>query len=303
MHNISKVLFRERFKRKYAEAKGAEFEDWFSELAGHAFGTDFEDVSAHGNQGDWKCDGRLVKSGTIFQCYAPDTFDNYKTISKINKDFSGAQLKWPKFMNVWVFVYNNKGGVPVTIIAHIDKLRNDNPDIDIDIWARPKLYKLFMMMSHDEKCLMFGDVPDQTTVKNLTLADLEPVIDVLQKREPDPNDPLPPPPSARKLEKNALSKDSVAMLRTGGRKVKLVEKYFTKVASAELGEKIAESFRKRYAELKGLGLDAEDIFGYLHEFTGLYRDAKKQVAVLAVMAYFFETCDIFENPAEEDTLI
>ncbi len=305
MDSLSDSYYALLFKNAYLEKKGAEFESWFAELAGHAFGSDFEEVSAHGNQGDRKCDGRLVKSGTIFQCYAPKTFDSRKTISKINADFAGAKKNWTTFMKVWIFVNNNQGGTPVTIIAHIDKLRAENPTINIKIWSKPQLYKLFMMMNNDEKRLMFGDVPNQTTVQNFTLAHLASVIDGLQKSEPDPRDPLPPPPSARKLEKNALSKDSARLLSLGRRKVKLVENFFTKAGSAEHGEQIAQSFRNRYDELKAfeIELDADTIFTHLHKHVGVYAEPAKKVAAMAILAYFFDSCDIFEDPTEEDTVI
>ncbi len=293
------------FKNAYLEKKGAEFESWFAELSGYAFGSDFEEVSAHGNQGDWKCDGRLVKSGTIFQCYAPKTFDSLKTISKINADFAGAKKNWTTFMKVWIFVNNNQGGVPVTIIDHLDKLRDDNPDINIKIWSKPQLYKLFMMMNNDEKRLMFGDVPNQKTVQNLTIEHLASVIDGLQKREPDASDPLPPPPSARKLEKSALSKDSARLLSLGRTKVRLVETLLRKTGTAEHGEQIAQSFRNRFDELKAfeIELDADTIFTHLHKHVGVYAEPSKQVAAMAILAYFFDNCDIFDDHAEEDTMI
>ena len=298
MGNGLDIFHKLHFRLAYLEKKGAEFENWFSDLAGHALGSDFEPVKPHGNQGDWKCDGRQVSTGTIFQCYAPESPLNNRAISKIDEDFNGAKAKWTKFMKVWVFVHNNQGGVPVTIIAHIDKLSAENPTIKIDIWSKPDLFKLFEMMSSGAKRLMFGDAPNQSTINNLVLDDIAPVIDALQKREPVPNEPLPPPPSAKKLEKNALSKDSAEMLRTGRRKVQLVEKFFTKAGSAELGEKIAQSFRNRYNELKALELDADTIFTYLHKHVGVYPEPSKQVAAMAILAYFFDNCDIFEDPTE-----
>ncbi len=303
MDRVSKLFYDKDFKIAYLGKKGEAFQDWFVELAGYAFGSDFEAVRNYGNQGDWKCDGRQVSTGTVFQCYAPGEVPEREVISKINEDFAGAQLKWPNFMNIWVFVHNDKRGVPPKIANHLDTLRSDNPTITVEIWTELQLYELFMMMSDDAKSMMFEPAPNQSTVNNLALKDIAPVIDALQKREPVPNAPLPPPPSARKLEKNALSKDSAEMLSLGRRKVKLVEKYFTKAGSAELGEKIAQSFRNRYNELKALELDADKIFTRLHEHVGVYAEPAKKVAAMAILAYFFDSCDIFEDPTEEDTVI
>ena len=38
------------------------------------------------------------------------------------------------------------------------------------------------------------------------------------------------------------------------------------------------------------------IFSYLQQFTGFEGDPKRQAAAMAVMAYFFDRCDIFEDP-------
>lgn len=303
MDRVSRLYYDKDFKIAYLEKKGVAFQDWFAELAGYALGSDFEPVKPHGNQGDRKCDGRQVSTGTIFQCYAPESPLNNRAISKIDEDFNGAKAKWTEFMKVWVFVHNNQGGVPVTIIAHLDKLRNDNPDIDIDIWSRPQLYKLFMMMSNDETRLMFGDVPNQSTVNNLVIDDIVPVIDALQKQEPDHSNLFPPAPSPEKLQRNNLSQSSAGLLSLGRTKIRLVETYFKKSGSADLGERIAEAFNNRYNELKMETDDADKIFTDLHKFAGSYETSKEQVAVLAILAYFFDNCDIFENPTEEDTVI
>ena len=98
MDAVPKMFFDMHFRIAFLEKKNIEFEDWFAKLASHAHGSDFEEVRAYGNQGDWKCDGRLVSSGTVFQCYGPSTPTDRKTISKIDKDFAGAKAKWPSFL-------------------------------------------------------------------------------------------------------------------------------------------------------------------------------------------------------------
>ena len=41
-------------------------------------------------------------------------------------------------------------------------------------------------MNSDAKHLMFGAVPNQSLVDELALADLKPVIDALERSDPDP---------------------------------------------------------------------------------------------------------------------
>lgn len=52
----------------------------------------------------------------------------------------------------------------------------------------------------------------------------------------------------------------------------------------------------RYAELKALDLPADTIFKHLQDYAGMNGEPKRQGAALAVLAYFFDSCDIFEDP-------
>ncbi|MDU9006500.1 hypothetical protein BCF46_3695 [Litoreibacter meonggei] len=299
MDPVATAFYAQHFKIAFLEKKGTEFQDWVARLGSHALGADFEIVRPYGKQGDWKCDGRQLSTGVIFQCYGPETPTDKKTIAKIDADFVGALAKWPDFIKRWVFVHNIPGGQPPAVIAHLDTLRKAHPDVSFDIWAESKLFGWHNMLEDAHALLMYGAVPTQQIASGLELQDLQPVIDVLERREPDPNDPVPAPPSAKKLEKNALSTEADELLRLGRRKVRLVETYFKKAGPVELGEKIAEAFRDHYVKLRAMELEPDQIFSYLQKFAGVTGAPKRQVAAMAVMAYFFDRCDIFEDPDAE----
>jgi hypothetical protein len=93
-----------------------------------------------------------------------------------------------------------------------------------------------------------------------------------------------------------LSGDSGLLLQMGRRKSGLVDIFFRKSARPDLGERIAEAFRMRYAELKSLGLPADSIFKHLQDYAGMNGEPTRQGAALAVLSYFFDNCDIFEDP-------
>ena len=46
-------------------------------------------------------------------------------------------------------------------------------------------------------------------------------------------------------------------------------------------------------ELKALDLPADTIFRHLQDYAGFNGEPKRQGAALAVLAYFFDSCDIF----------
>ena len=70
----------------------------------------------------------------------------------------------------------------------------------------------------------------------------------------------------------------------------------------DVAEEIAEAVRERYLSLKGLDLETDQIFAHLQRFIGVQGEPPRQAAALAVMCYFFERCDIFEDlPLSEAT--
>ena len=133
MDPVSKKFCGQCFELAFIKKKGSEFQKWFVELSKLVYGTDFETVRSYGNQGDWKCDGRRVSTGTIFQCYGPEIVTDARIVDKINTDFYGVWEKWPDFMKRWVFVYNHPDGQPPKVVDHLDKIRKGNPGVAIEI--------------------------------------------------------------------------------------------------------------------------------------------------------------------------
>ena len=43
----------------------------------------------------------------------------------------------------------------------------------------------------------------------------------------------------------------------------------------------------------------DEIFAYLQQYAGSGTEPKRQGAALAVLSYFFERCDIFEDPGTD----
>lgn len=296
MDELQRSIYVDRFRLAFHTQQGTAFQDWFVRLAGHAFGSDFEEVRPYGSQGDLKCDGRHVSTKSIFQCYAPYLMKDVELIAKVDEDFHGARAHWAAEMAKWIFVHNDGRGLPPKAVQHIDGLRTAHAPIGIETWSEPELLKLAMALDLPALQALFGYAPSIAIVDRLVMADLLPIIDALQRQEPNAEDPPLTPPSPEKLEKNALSEESGLLLRIGRRKSSLVDTFFRKSPRPDLGERIAEAFRTRYAELKAYDLPADTIFKHLQDHAGMNGEPKRQGAALAVLAYFFDNCDIFEDP-------
>ena len=295
MDELQRSIYVDRFRLAFHTLKGKAFQDWFVLLAGHAFGVNFEEVRPYGPHGDLKCDGRCADSKSVFQCYAPDQVKEVELIKKINEDFHGARAHWKSDMARWIFVHNDARGLPPNAVKHLGELRKVHAPLVIETWSEPELLKLTMALGLSALQALFGPAASIAIVDRLVLADLIPIIEALQREEPDPSHPPLTPPSSEKLEKNSLSNESGLLLKIGRRKSGLVDTFFRKTPRAELGEGIAEAFRNRYADLKALGLPADTIFKHLQDYAGMNGEPKRQGAALAVLAYFFDNCDIFED--------
>lgn len=294
MDELQRSIYVDRFRLAFHTQHGTAFQDWFVRLAGYAFGADFEEVRPYGPYGDLKCDGRRISTKSVFQCYAPDMIKEADLIAKVDEDFHGARAHWAE-MTEWIFVHNDGRGLPPNAVQHLDSLRNAHAPLTIETWSEPELLALAMGLDLGQLQALFGPAPSIAIVDRLVMADLVPVIEALQRQDPNAGDPPLTPPSPEKLEKNSLSEESGFLLRMGRRKSRLVETFFRKSPRPDLGERIAEAFRMRYAELQALDLPADIIFKHLQDYAGMDGEPKRQGAALAVLAYFFDNCDIFED--------
>jgi hypothetical protein len=102
-----------------------------------------------------------------------------------------------------------------------------------------------------------------------------------------------------KIEANALSESVATLIKNGMGKATLVERFFAQWHDESLGERIAEAFRTEYQRLRPLH-PPNGLFAELQVWAG-GRDRgmpEHEMAVLTVIAYYFERCDIYEAPRE-----
>lgn len=109
---LQRSIYVDRFRLAFHTHQGTAFQDWFVQLAGHAFGVDFEEVRPYGPEGDPKCDGRRISTKSVFQCYAPYLMKEPELIAKVDEDFHGARSHWAVDVAEWIFVHNDGRGFP-----------------------------------------------------------------------------------------------------------------------------------------------------------------------------------------------
>lgn len=299
MDEIQRSFYHRELRIAFLENKGAAFERLFSKIMTHAYSKDFQTVRPYGNQGDLKCDGFLKNKGTVYQCYAPDSIILAVLLKKIDEDFNGAVAHWGDKMKCWCFVHNDDRGLPAEAVQKLNDLHSHTPSVVVEQMSYAEIFAIAIKLPQVYLEDLFGVVPTSRTFDKLNFAALKPVILGIQREEPGNGVPV-RPPSSTKLQANDLSEDTAILLTAGRRRERLVEQFFEKWPEPEFGEEIAEGFRKRYHELRSVNLTADEIFSCLQDFAGgMDGPPTHQSSVLAVLCYFFERCDIFEDHERE----
>jgi hypothetical protein len=100
-----------------------------------------------------------------------------------------------------------------------------------------------------------------------------------------------------KIEANALTEAVAQLLKEGMIKSPLVADFLSQWYDETLGERLAEAFKAEYRKLS-LDNGPNQTFAALQSWAGGdHRGTPEhELAVLTVIAYYFERCDIFEEP-------
>ncbi len=220
---------------------------------------------------------------------------------KILEDFEGAKIHWAKHFDKWAFVHNAVDGLPPHVQKMLLDFEKENPGITLEPWGLEELRVIFRRLSLEDMETWFGAAPSAETRARLGFRDLQVVLETLADRPTQPDQAVKNIPSG-KIEANALSESVATLLRGGMIKAILVEDFFSQWHDATLGERIARSFRDKYESLRE-DYTPNQIFAELQAWAGgTDRGAPEhELAVLTVMAYYFERCDIFEEPREDKT--
>jgi hypothetical protein len=293
---LQDAYYELRFQNEFFRAKGNAFQSLFERLMGLAYKADFMACRPWGKQGDHKNDGFLKSERRLFQVYAPNELEATRLIAKITEDFEGAKQHWKSYFDSWVFVHNGTDGLP----PHVQKLLLDfelsNPGIVLQPWGLDELLVIFRKLTLDDKESWFGPALSDGTKACLGFADLEVVLERIAGL------PVPPMSNVRdvpagKIEANALSDSVARLLKEGMIKSSLVEDFLSHWHDETLGDKLAEAFKTEYSRLRRT-MSPDQVFTELESWAGgnVRGTPEHELAVLTVMAYYFERCDIFEEP-------
>lgn len=295
--NLQDAFYGERFENAFLRAKGDEFQTFFERLMGLAYKADFMACRPWGNRGDRKNDGFLKSERRLFQVYAPNEMNENKAVAKITEDFEGAVVHWGMHFEKWSFVHNATGGLPPHVLQLLLDFEQAHPGVTLDHWGLEELKLILRRLSSDDLATWLGGpVPTEETKARLGFKDLQVVLESLTGRAaPSGGSVSAIPPG--KIEANDLSESVATLIKGGMTKTPLVSAFFDRWHDETLGERLAVAFRNEYERLRDT-MHPNLIFSELQAWVGggQLGTVEHQMAVLAVLAYYFERCDIFEKP-------
>jgi hypothetical protein len=300
LDRATRAYYEKAFQVGFLTKRNTGFQDWFADIMEMRYpGGDFMRVRPWGKRGDEKNDGYLRSTRTLFQVYAPNTMKEKEAITKIDEDFRGALPHWEPYFRTWVFVHNAIEGLGPGITKKLLELDAEQEPVNVTHWGFNDFRRVFFKLDDADIAAVLGPAPTTRDFLELGFDNLIPVIDTIKRAKAPACASLTPVPRD-KIEINHLSDEVEGLIEMGRRKSPLVGDYFRRHRDPGYGDEVAEAFQSKYEELKSDGLEPDWVFVQLQIFAGgdLMQDPKHQAAVLAVLAYLFDQCDIFEGAGE-----
>lgn len=292
------------FQNRVLKATGNSYEDLFIHVMQSA-NPNFRQVKPQGSLGDKKNDGFDPTTGIYYQVYAPENLSTTEAsaIKKLYIDFDGLKSYWPTIgypVNEFNYVVNDRyQGVGPGLYKNINAIQIANSNIKIGLFLNNKLQNVFENLDETKIFEIIGFLPN-TDITMLELDVLHNVIEHIMNTKADTVLPTIPsnPNFNKKIEFNGLSPNIASMMQTAMINTNDIDDYFSNNNNF-LRDELRNRFNGMYLLAKQSITDANRIFAYIYE-QSIPKNATKAHAnaVMTLMAYYFECCDIFETPEQ-----
>jgi len=295
MNSQEKALARKLFRLKIHESKGQAFEDLFTSIMNYAE-PDFQQIKAWGNIGDGKNDGYIKSKGIFFQVYAPEEISKSypKVIEKLNKDFYGLMEQWNP-VNEYYFVVNDTyNGVNYESEKSIQAIKKDYGLKNTGFKTAKDLENLLFSLD-DDQIRTIIEFPDPSNFQ-LDFSVLSEIIKHLMGlpllRTLDSN--IIYPDWDKKIIFNEIGSQEAKYLNDGFNQIGSLDEYLTNQSNFfadEVKNKIREVYLENSDQYSG-----SELFWKIVDLISTRTEACYQAATIVLMAKYFDTCDIFEEP-------
>lgn len=309
MNFHQRFFARKMLELRIRQSKGDAYQQLFSKVMGKRFPS-FVPMRPYGNVGDRKNDGYIPDDGTFFQVYAPNDPESSlgEAAKKAGEDFAGLHKYWSgqsKPIKNYYFVYNDEyRGSIVPLQMALDSIKST-----YNIGARPFLARHLedetFRLSQDD----IQDVIDCIIVApdDISTIDYQNLREVIERVLQQPLDLLSDakliaPEFDSKIQFNGLSAACGDYLRVAARQNDAVFDYLSNCSVAHrqmVRDHLEDVYVRARTEAATNGSGPNEVFFFvMRSCTPQGNPVTRgvQSAVLAVLAYYFESCDIFEAP-------
>ena len=308
MDPTRRFFAREMLELRVRRSTGVAFETLFAAIMQRRY-KDYRKLEPYGNVGDRKNDGYIPKKGSYFQLFAPkDPATKVSAAAKKAKDdFKGLKQHWHKKCPIreYRFVFNdNYGGTVVPLEDALNAIAKSHKIKAVPFLCKDIEEEALQLPIDEMQAVLGSIIPSPELIDDANYNAMRDVIEhVLAKAEPIAfSGPLVAPDFDQKVEGNGLSKEVGLLLTRAGFQIGAVTDYFSMRSGShvqDLRDHIADLYAKEKIECKQANLQADHVFFALLDSITPRSDTMKaavQDAALVVLAYYFEACDVFEEP-------
>lgn len=304
MNYTQRLAVRFVLRAKLDEIYGNAFQDFFHDLMCLRY-KDFLDVRTAGNLGDVGSDGISLVSGKLYSCYGPETVKTSKIVAKVRDDLEKALEKRRGEFHTFVFVHSDRRGMHPIVSQEIAALRNENPELEFEYFGFRHFRDEASRLSKEQvEDLLQQELPVQELVYRVELDEIETLLKHLKGTRPlDYTTQEIHPVSKQKLDFNSFGEDTKDEIRQAIiRSSALIDKYYADAYRVAERDEIAARFREEFEQLREStpGENPDEIFYQMELFLlgNLTPKISERRAATVVLAYFFQSCDIFDDAPE-----
>lgn len=300
-----RIIERAFFKAKVLGLFGQAYEDFFSSIMQYK-DREFRPVKAQGAKGDGGNDGFQHTNGTYYQVYAPEHIEPTKAITKMNKDVDKIFSIWHPFLACkrFIFVLNDRyTGAPNEIEQELIKIKKKRNLVSSESYLCSHLEQDFCSLSDEERAILVGAIPTDYSIDNIKFPLLAETIGYVCKHlKPVQADEehLLAPDFVQKLQFNQIPEKEARLLKDADFQNDIVEQYFSIYPSDRetVRDILSSIYKEAYNCFKeSTPESAKSRFWFVERRINHCNTKVIQDCTLALMAYFFASCDIFEEPS------
>lgn len=299
------VMFQNRIYR----SSGQRFEDFFVAIMTRRDHR-FRPVKPQGRIGDQGNDGFIPEEGRYFQVYAPeDPADKVDTAAKkARDDFAKLKKHWDADSRIvdFRFVFNDKyeGTYPTVEHALAELKRLHGLDTAKPFLAKDLEAEFWLLSTADKEAVLEMVIPRSQHISDIDYGAFTEILQHLVDNQQAFSNDGPPtvPDYESKLLFNGID-TAASLLRVGNYQNAAVDLFFDRhgqFTKKDIRDRLAKSYNDAVEKVSEMRIQQErmgdQVFFRLLNDIAPNSGKPTQDAALVLIAYFFEKCDVFQEP-------